>query len=171
MPSPNYSMKYILDNFKRNALLPDFLKTDFIRRHTLNIACEKYSCNHIFIMENVQKLLKIQVSFSYFEWCTLCTDVVHAQWLSCVEFFVTPWTVNCQAPLSMEFSRQEYWSGLPFSAPGDLPHSGMEPMFPALQADSLPLFYLGSPMHWCYLKTIEFTSSYPKLNFGWFIAT
>ena len=40
MPSPNYSMKYILDNFKRNALLPDFLKTDFIRRHTLNIACE-----------------------------------------------------------------------------------------------------------------------------------
>lgn len=67
MPSPNYSMKYILDNFKRNALLPDFLKTDFIRRHTLNIACEKYSCNHIFIMENVQKLLKIQVSFSYFE--------------------------------------------------------------------------------------------------------
>lgn len=67
MSSPNYSMKYILGNFKRNAHLPDFLKTDFIRRHTLNIEYEKYSCNHIFIMENVQKLLETQVSFSHFE--------------------------------------------------------------------------------------------------------
>ena len=43
-----------------------------------------------------------------------------------------------QAPLSMEFSRQEYWSGLPFSSPGDLPDPGIELMSPALQADSLP---------------------------------
>ena len=41
--------------------------------------------------------------------------------LSCVQLFVTPWTVACQDPLSMEFSRQEYWSGLPFTTPGDLP--------------------------------------------------
>ena len=48
-----------------------------------------------------------------------------------------PWSVACQAPLSMEFSRQEYWSGLPFSSPGDLPDPGIEPGYPALQADYL----------------------------------
>ena len=51
---------------------------------------------------------------------------------------VTPWTVACQAPLSMGFSRQEYWSGLPFPSPGDLPNPGTEPRSPALQVDSLP---------------------------------
>ena len=45
-----------------------------------------------------------------------------------VQHFVTPWTVTCQAPLSMEFSRQQYWSGLPFPTPGDLPNRGIEPM-------------------------------------------
>ena len=50
----------------------------------------------------------------------------------------TPWTVAHHAPLSMEFSRQEYWSELPFPSPGDLPHPGIEPRSPALQADSLP---------------------------------
>ena len=43
--------------------------------------------------------------------------------------FVIPWTVACQAPLSMGFSRQEYWSGLPCPPPGDLPHPGIEPAF------------------------------------------
>ena len=46
---------------------------------------------------------------------------------SCVQLFATPWTVACQAPLSMEFSRQEYWSGVPFPTPGDLPHPGIQP--------------------------------------------
>ena len=50
----------------------------------------------------------------------------------------TPWTVAHQAPLSMGFSRQEYWSGLPFPSPGDLPNPGIEPRSPILQADSLP---------------------------------
>ena len=49
-----------------------------------------------------------------------------------------PWTVAHQAPLSMRFSRQEYWSGLPFPSPGDLPNPGIEPKSPALQADDLP---------------------------------
>ena len=49
----------------------------------------------------------------------------------------TPWTVTHQAPLSMGFSRQEYWSGLPFPSPGDFPDPGIEPGSPALQADSL----------------------------------
>ena len=52
--------------------------------------------------------------------------------------FATPWTVACQAPLSMGFSRQECWSGLPFPSPGDLPDPGVEPRSPALTADSLP---------------------------------
>ena len=49
-----------------------------------------------------------------------------------------PWAVACQAHMSMEFFRQEYWSGLPFPSPGDLPDPGIKPRSPALQADSLP---------------------------------
>ena len=49
----------------------------------------------------------------------------------------TPWTVACQAPLSMGFSWQECWSGLPFPSPGDLPEPGIEPRSPTLQADTL----------------------------------
>ena len=52
--------------------------------------------------------------------------------LSRVRLFATPWTVAHQAPLSMRFSRQEYWSGLPFPSPGDLPDPGTEPGSPAL---------------------------------------
>ena len=58
--------------------------------------------------------------------------------LSRARLFVTPWTVVYKAPLSMEFSRQEYWSGLPFPSPGDLPDPGIEPRSPALRADALP---------------------------------
>ena len=55
-----------------------------------------------------------------------------------VMLFATTWTVALQAPLSMEFSRQEYWSGLPFPSPKDLPNPGIKPRSPALQAESLP---------------------------------
>ena len=58
---------------------------------------------------------------------------------------VTPWIVAHQAPLSMGFSRQEYWNGLPFPSPGDLPDPGIEPGSPALQADSLPTELRGKP--------------------------
>ena len=68
--------------------------------------------------------------------------VLVAQWC---RLFVTPWTVACQAPLSMEFSRQEYWSGVPFPSPGDLPDPGIEPWCPALQADSLSSEPPGKP--------------------------
>ena len=57
--------------------------------------------------------------------------------LSHVGLFATPWTVAHQAPLSMGFSRQEYWSGLPFPSSGDLHNPGIEPRSPALQADAL----------------------------------
>ena len=64
-----------------------------------------------------------------------------AQPLGHVRLFVVPWTAAHQAPLSKEFSRQEYWSGLPFPSPEDLPHLVIKPVSPAspaLQADSLP---------------------------------
>ena len=70
--------------------------------------------------------------------------------LSRVQLFETPWTVAHQAPLSMGFFRQEYWSGLPFPPPGDLPNPGIKPespMSPALQEDSLPAESLGSPQY------------------------
>ena len=63
----------------------------------------------------------------------------------------TPWTVACQAPVSIAFLRQEYWSGVPFPPPGDLPIPGTEPASPAspaLQADSLPIELPGKPFSW-----------------------
>ena len=61
---------------------------------------------------------------------------------------VTPWAIADQGPMSMGFSRQEYWSGMPCPPPGDLPDPGMElasPAAPALQVDTLPLSHRGSP--------------------------
>ena len=76
--------------------------------------------------------------------------------LSRVRLFATPWTVALQAPLSMGFFRQEYWSGLPFPSPGDLPNPGIEPGSPALQADALSSEPPGKP----FLKVTTF-----KCNF------
>ena len=67
-----------------------------------------------------------------------------------VQLFATPWTVACQTSLSMEFSRQEYWSRLPFPSPGDLPDPKIEPGSPALQADSLPSELLGFMSYYVY---------------------
>ena len=66
---------------------------------------------------------------------------------SIVWLFVTPWTVVCQAPLFKQFSRQEYWSGLPFPSPGDLPNPGAEPMSVTLAGRFLPTEPPGKPLH------------------------
>ena len=71
--------------------------------------------------------------------------VICPQSLCRVQLFVTLQTIACQAPLSMGFPRQEYWSGLSFPPPRDLPDPGIEPTSPALQEDSLPLSHLGGP--------------------------
>ena len=68
------------------------------------------------------------------------------KWLSSVWLFATPWTVAHQAPPSMEFSRQEYCSRLPFPSPGDLPNWGIEPRSPTLRADALPFEPPGKPL-------------------------
>ena len=65
-------------------------------------------------------------------------EVNETKLLSHVRLFATPWTVAHQTPPSMELSRQEYWSGLPFPSPGDLPNLGIEPVSPTLQADASP---------------------------------
>ena len=68
---------------------------------------------------------------------------------------MTPWTAACQAPPSMGFSRQEYWSGLPFPSPGDLPDPGIEPRSPALEADALASEPPGKP-NWSSQGDINF---------------
>ena len=65
--------------------------------------------------------------------------------LSPVRLFATSWTVAYQSPQSMEFPRQEYWNGLPFPSPGDLPDPEIKPGCPALQADTLPSESPGKP--------------------------
>ena len=84
------------------------------------------------------------------------------------------WTVACKASLSMEFSRQEYWSVLPFPSPGDLPDPGIEPaspVAPALQADSLPLSHWGSPYISLYMYKIYIyiCKTIKKMNYFKFI--
>ena len=73
---------------------------------------------------------KTSLLLIYFTHVYVCQSLRH------VQLFVTPCAEACQAPLSMGFSRQEYWSGSPFPSPGDLPYPGIEPRSPALQADS-----------------------------------
>ena len=98
-------------------------------------------------MKEILQLKKNSKMFHFIRKGKICEDklfsFVQAQSLSWV--FAAPWTIAWEAPLSMGFSRQECWSGLTFPPPGDLPHPGIEPRSPTLQADSLPLSHLGSP--------------------------
>ena len=88
--------------------------------------------------------------------------------LSRVRLFVTPWTVAHQAPPSMEFSRQEYWSGVPFPSPGDLPDPGIKPRSPALQADAFWSEPPGNPtIYWNYLLIYSFSDKIILVPQGW----
>ena len=86
--------------------------------------------------------------------------------LSCfsrVQLFATLWTVACQASLSIGFSRQEYWSGLPFPSPGNLPDPGVEPRSPVLQVDSLPSDPPGKPLYSAAAAAAKSLQSCPTL--------
>ena len=100
---------------------------------------------------------------SFFHYC-----VCFLSHFSHVQVFVTPWTVACQASLSMRFSREEYWSGLPCPPPGDRPDPGIEPTSPALQADSLPAEPLGNPKNTGVgsLSLLQRISPTQELNWG-----
>ena len=83
--------------------------------------------------------------------------------IAIVQLFDTSWTVAHQAPLSMGFSRQEYWSGLPFPSPGDLPDPGVEPMLPALAGRFLPLSRQGSPVVTAHME-LNVYAMYKEIN-------
>ena len=79
--------------------------------------------------------------------------------LSHVQLFETPWTVVCQAPLPMRFSKQEYWSGSPFPSPKDLSDPGIKSRPPILQADSLPSESPRKSIYFCFLVTLVMSNS------------
>ena len=82
--------------------------------------------------------------------------IVKVKSLSHIQLFATPWTVAYQASPSMGFSRQEYWSGLPFSSPGYLPNPGIKPWSPALEAGTLTSEPPGRAyLLMCSLKTVS----------------
>ena len=93
-----------------------------------------YLCNAVLFL-NISRLLQHQWHGAQVPWAAQPGPVVTCSCplplsCSCVRLFATPWTVACQAPLSMGFSRQEYWSGLPFPSPGHLPDTGIKPGTP-----------------------------------------
>ena len=126
----------------------------FMLLHALCSAASAQECPSCLLSRSkVGGLWILFLTFSSYELKWKC------QFLSHVWPFVTSWTVAHQAPLSTEFSRQEYWNGLPFPYPGDLPGSGIKPGSPTLQADSLPSESPGKPrMKWnSFLNYIDST--------------
>ena len=104
-----------------------------------------------------------------YQWFTLVNETICVlSHLGGIQLFATLWSAACQAPLSAGLSRQEYWSGLPFPPPGDLPDPGIKPGSPALQADSLPLSHWGilpkGPAQFQY-RILALPS--PALSWGW----
>ena len=98
------------------------------------------------ILETTKRKSVTASTFSlYLPWSDL-DALVLCVLVSCVQLFATPWNVAHQVPLSMEFSRQEYWSGLAFPSPGHLPNTGIEPGTHESQADSLSSEQPGKPM-------------------------
>ena len=119
----------------------------------------KFSCSVTILKISIQKvsrnvILNILLPINYWINYNIATHGYTWKWkwkrylLSCVQPFGTPWTLALQAPLFIQFSRQEYWSGLPFPSPGDLPNPGIEPGSPTLQADSLPSEPPGKPINY-----------------------
>ena len=108
-------------------------------------------CNDKSLKKILFFLLKLHLNFSQTGGGGLVTK-------SC-PILATPWTVAYRAPLSMRFSRQEYWSGLRSPAPGDLPNAGIEPGSPALQADSLPTELQGKHTNSQMLLSVQFSLS------------
>ena len=85
----------------------------------------------------------------------VCVCVCVCYSLSCVQLFANPWTVTHQAPLSMGFSRQEYWNGLPCPSPRDLSNPVIKLVSPVLWADSLRSKPPGKPQTWSFIATIQ----------------
>ena len=94
---------------------------------------------------------------------TRLSDWTELNWVIVPDWlFAIPWTVACQAPLSMEFSRQEYWSVLPFPSPGDLPYPGIKHRSSALQSNSLPSKPPGKPLSSAILPKVNIRMTNPR---------
>ena len=157
-----------------------YLPRDSIRFYRLRSQCSKtVSPTHFYFRCQLQaqgspvlltNQLQIEVSHDFLHACMLSH-------FSRVRLFANPWTGAHQAPLSMGFSRQEYWSGLPCPLPGNLPNPGIKPSspeVPALQADSLPLSPQGRPTSSLCLislpeKLTEFTVTFNLLDYRFII--
>ena len=103
-----------------------------------------YRCFHFIMMKTWQLVLKTNIGI----WFTFCSEPDACVRAPSCPALCDPWTEVCQASLSMDFSRQEYWHGLPFPTSGDRPNPGIKAhlRFLLWQVDSLPLSYLGSPI-------------------------
>ena len=119
-----------------------FLESERLRKSPYEAVCYFPNCNlsnHLYFQmysHIASVLLDTMCPLSIF---------IFFKSLSCVRLFVTSWTAAHQAPQSMGFSRQEYWSGLPFPSPGDLPNPGIKPGSPTLEADALTSEPPGKP--------------------------
>ena len=123
--SSTISLKYLLHLCHLKTLR--FLPSCFLRNIVYAFLYIKHQIRHCGEWQE-------EIYMLFFSTSRYSDDSMHACVLSRVWLFVTLWTVAHQAPLSMGFSRQEYWSGLPFPFPGDLPHSGIEVASPATPA-------------------------------------
>ena len=149
-------MQYDLKGNKRKTLEVSFIKhplLDLIRfKGKWNGPCQ-YSFYSLFDW-NVLTLVISSDPITVFKLCWTVLSVCGGGG-SVAQSCLTPWTVARQAALSMEFSRQEYWSGLPFPPPGDLPDPGIKPGSPALQTDSLltepPGTYVRIDIPWSFI--------------------
>ena len=115
--------------------------------HALSVSQEYTNFTHHFLnvlssrFQSITHKLSLLTKLYYSYLLTICSQSCYTLKMIVAQWCLTlcdPWTVAHQAPLCMEWSRQGYWSGLPFLSPGDLPNPGTEPRSPALQADSLP---------------------------------
>ena len=141
-PDPVPQNCFELSNYISSLELPEHLVTNSFQSGKCCLAFNLYML-FIHKTSNFHKGLDF-LSFPS-SWVCVCVCVCA---LSHAQLFATLWTVAHQAPLSIGFTRQEYWSGLPSPPAEDLPNPGIEPASPlasALQADSLPLSYWGSP--------------------------
>ena len=151
----SYSSSPIEERLLHSGLVPDpftsslyfFLAFGMGVSSTLNL-------NAGFYQSYLQNLSDFCLSAA----CEIKSKCVCAQLISCVQLFATPWTATCQTLLSMESSRQEYWSGLPFPSPGHLPNPGLKPEFSASPCISRWILY-----HWVTWKAKEQTDHSQKV--------
>ena len=132
----------------------------FLNSIIVDLQCCIDTCICLVFSNTIFHIYKVKDEYIYMLFMSMFISM-HVCVLSHLWLFVTPWTVAHQAPPSMGFSRQEYWSGLLFPTPGDLLDPGIELVSPALEADSLPLGHQRSPIY-IYIPTIPSSHSCKK---------